>query len=688
MLLLFSILILIFSSIFSFKYYRKPLKYTNIKSEKKYIKNENGEKTKEDFTRFPLFTFSRTYKKFLDNVSDLCVRNIPINCEISENCYVLEGQIKIFCEDEIVAIKNKHSIIFMNKTSDKIKRIATKESKIIVFDSIERNYIFYFYKKMQVNVFCNFFHQTLKLIEYEKKNQKIINFVNKDEKIILETFFIKNLNVNRMGISNAALLIQLNMKNSNLQTIILNLKKKFYKKIAGVYKLKTKNYFNRNFKINIDDLENDLFITKNLDLNIYAENEEIVKKSNFVILIGEIEIEIDDQKHIFNEGGYYGYFDAYFNISNNYKIRAKQKTIILSIKNSDLFLYGFKQENFEFDLFYQISDLFLAIDSGCEWLRYQPGEFLNLDNETKDEQTFGIPNKIKSVKINIDEPFKNYDEFLNDNFLLDNSKFSHKNSIFFIDHGKLQVVEDKNEIKKFICTDSIIGNSIYFTDNKINTKYQFKKLTDIIKIDEALFTYVLKKYPTFAVQARKNKYPKEINKTCKTVAVIPSNEKYNLFYERLINFLPEKTCSIKNEKITQILGINAFDEIGELKFKNYLKEKEKNKDLIVLKIDSENISFFNFIVNNSDIVLLIGRCLISEKVYCSVELVNIYKSSRHGKKDEDSSNDKFLVKRRIKQKFLNLNKKIINRIKKSAGFEILKSNNDISDANNNIRYKK
>ncbi|EJW04930.1 hypothetical protein EDEG_00923, partial [Edhazardia aedis USNM 41457] len=174
-------------------------------------------------------------------------------------------------------------------------------------------------------------------------------------------------------------------------------------------------------------------------------------------------------------------------------------------------------------------------------------------------------------------------------------------------------------------TGSVIGEKEALLNEPFLFYLKAIKSTDVIKIHKKLIEYFIKRSEVFAIIYPRLVLNRPITKTCRTVTII-SNDPKSSFPRHLNSVLPENKLFITNDDIVEYLGKDVFDPHGELKFRNFVADQERQKDIIVIFVQKENNLFFQRAVSLSNILLTVGVCELEIEVFCSIELVKIYES--------------------------------------------------------------
>ncbi|KAM0687243.1 phosphatidylcholine and lysophosphatidylcholine phospholipase [Conglomerata obtusa] len=643
-----TLIISIITLICTFLHYRKPLKY-----QKEPVANSQENRCIcasfseiSIFNQYPIFTFSEEFKKcFKDNSNDNGTYKTYIynqGLKINKTCIILEGSVNVFYQDNLVAIKKAGSLIYVTDFFRETTRIANNDVKVFVFDSQINSYMFYLMiKKQHMNIFCNFLYQIDKLCSFEIENFVILDYEFQNGIQNLQKSLIQH---------ETEIEIFFNLKTIS-KNLIENLKKTFVNEFCKIFNVQKKK-----------------FIYENIEIKFFKKYETVKEVNTdldyiFIVIKGKMQIKYDkcEYNHCIKEGNIFGYFNSYFGVSRGYLLESHEDTLIMCVQKDVQIRSGFKQHIFDYNMLPKISELFNFIDSSSEWIRLQPGD------ELKNKE----------------------------------HEFEH---LFVVDHGKLTIKYDNLPISKkskdLILSGSLIGGFECITDQKFETSFVALKISDLIRIDNKFIKYFMKVNPEFTINFSKRILQNEKPKICKVVSIIPSDEHYKLFYSRFSEVLPDGVLFVTNKKINEILGANAFDSLGEFKLLNYLSEKERVHDLIVIPLENRFSRLFNSVISFSDILLMIGRCELGVDVFCSVELVNIYKTRFYNQSHyKDSNTEKENFRQKNRKRLYNFNKKLINNVGKLNSEKFIKGNtlkcekssktniDDFKDANRQIFIK-
>lgn len=593
-------------------FYRRPLKYAvkNDTLNKKDCEEVNyGETEKLDiFKKFPIFFSVKL------NASQQTGKRVRVQhtCKfkqgevINETCIVREGRIAIYYKGKVIAVKKSGSLIFRHdlfETRD-IKAVVMEESTVYLVTHEVNSYLYYlFLNKVHVNLFCNFFKQIHVFHRYEKDNFECSTFVtNSDTRELIKFMTSLGLYENPFGSSiaeNETMMELTGCSGSAQPDIFRSLRMRIGKRIEEM------------FGLNLDDARRTDFYEQfklyhlAFDQVLKEEGSDLDKV--FIVLHGKLMVDYSYQENpiILIRNNIFGYFKAVFNLNEGYMIRAKENTLIFTVEIDVLRNLGFKPEKMNMNILKDISSLLSLIDYAAEWIRLEPGQIL----EDSDE-----PNE----------------------------------HLYIIDDGMMRVYDSKN--KEDLHFSSVeygagaeFGKRELITENGINEKYIASKTTDIIKLHKNLIFHFMQGSPPFCIEYTKTLFIENKTNKCKTVGIILSDERMRSFPFRLKAVLPNNTLFLTYKNVTTFLGSNMFDTLGELKFMDFIKRNQKKNELIIILLENRFSGLAKNIVNFCDVLLLVGDVEILDKLYCSVELVNLYQNRTDIKSRNDGSIYKNLI---------------------------------------------
>ena len=105
----------------------------------------------------------------------------------------------------------------------------------------------------------------------------------------------------------------------------------------------------------------------------------------------------------------------------------------------------------------------------------------------------------------------------------------------------------------------------------------------------------------------------------KTISLIPATQEIpvcefgTLFYREMQSF--DSCKMISSEKVFETLGINSFNNLGQLKLQRWLQEIEERFRIVIFIGDSEMSIWNSWIIKQSDCIFLVANALCSKAGY-------------------------------------------------------------------------
>lgn len=166
--------------------------------------------------------------------------------------------------------------------------------------------------------------------------------------------------------------------------------------------------------------------------------------------------------------------------------------------------------------------------------------------------------------------------------------------------------------------DIVYGCKECITGDEYISDLIAEKTVDIIKISKITINALLKENPQFYVEITKRMF-KNYRPESKIVLIAPATHKCDVFIQRLRMTLGNDAIFLKNTQISEILGKNIFNKIGELVLSEHLFSLRERYKVVVVYLENEYSRMLKIIHPYCDIIFLVGN----EMIYNNFERTNV-----------------------------------------------------------------
>ncbi|ELA41934.1 uncharacterized protein VICG_00951 [Vittaforma corneae ATCC 50505] len=167
------------------------------------------------------------------------------------------------------------------------------------------------------------------------------------------------------------------------------------------------------------------------------------------------------------------------------------------------------------------------------------------------------------------------------------------------------------------CKECILGNK--FEDDLVA-----EKIVDVIRISKLTVDSLMRSIPHFYEELTRKMFEKTRIES-KIVLITPTAQKCGIFIQRLRKTLGTDAIFLKNTHISEILGKNAFDKIGELVVSEYLNSLKERYKVVVVYLENEYSRMLKIIHPYCDIIFLVGNEVAHNSLgRKNVEFVKLY----------------------------------------------------------------
>jgi lysophospholipid hydrolase len=159
-----------------------------------------------------------------------------------------------------------------------------------------------------------------------------------------------------------------------------------------------------------------------------------------------------------------------------------------------------------------------------------------------------------------------------------------------------------------------------------------EKTVNVIRISKLTIDCLIKEVPLFYTEISKKMFDKTKCES-KIVLITPVVQKCDLFIVRLSKTVGNDAVFLKNTKISEILGKNVFDKIGELVLSEYLNRLKLRHKVVIVYLENEYSRMLKIIQPYCDIIFLTGSEIVPNNFERNnVEFVKLYERRRVVKK--------------------------------------------------------
>lgn len=132
-----------------------------------------------------------------------------------------------------------------------------------------------------------------------------------------------------------------------------------------------------------------------------------------------------------------------------------------------------------------------------------------------------------------------------------------------------------------------------------------EKTVDVIKIPKSTIELLLKVVPGFYEELTERMFSK-VRIESKIILITPAAQKCEVFIQRLKKTLGGEVILLKNTHISEILGRNAFNNVGELVVSEHLNGLRENYKAVIVYLENEYSRLLKIVHPYSDIIFLVG----------------------------------------------------------------------------------
>lgn len=196
--------------------------------------------------------------------------------------------------------------------------------------------------------------------------------------------------------------------------------------------------------------------------------------------------------------------------------------------------------------------------------------------------------------------------------------------LIFVKDGKCDSVYLIEGVE-YGCKECILG--MRFSENLVA-----EKTTDVIRIPKMTIDVMIRSIPHFYEELTLKMFEKTPAES-KIVLIRPTNPRSDVFVHRLGKILREGAIFLRNTHISEILGRNVFDTMGELILSEHLKGLREKYRVVIVWLENEYSRMLKMIYPYCDIIFLVGPEIINNCFYrANVEFVQLHDSRNRFKK--------------------------------------------------------
>ncbi|KAM0680509.1 phosphatidylcholine and lysophosphatidylcholine phospholipase [Glugoides intestinalis] len=164
-----------------------------------------------------------------------------------------------------------------------------------------------------------------------------------------------------------------------------------------------------------------------------------------------------------------------------------------------------------------------------------------------------------------------------------------------------------------------------------------EKTVDVIKIPKSTIELLLKVVPGFYGELTERMFSK-VPIESKIVLITPAAHKCEVFVQRLKKTLGGEAIVLKNTQMSEILGRNAFNNVGELVVSEHLNRLRENYKAVIIYLENEYSRLLKIVHPYSDIIFLVGTEATNNTFNRkNVEFVKLYERRTVKKKSKETS---------------------------------------------------